>query len=71
MVFTATPEEQRALVDSYYDISELVLADPESAADDIKALQETGSLAVDRLDDRDRTEIAAVSAAYREKHGTP
>lgn len=71
VVLTASPEEQRALIDSYHDISELLLTDPEQAAEDIRALQETGSLAVNRLDDRDRTEIAALSQAYRDRHGMP
>ena len=73
VVLSAGPDEQRALIDSYHDIAELVLTDPEEATADVRALQETGSLALagDRLDDRDRTEIAALSQAYREKHGMP
>lgn len=71
VVLAARPEQQRELVASYHDISTLVLADPASAPADIKAIQETGSLALDRIDDRDRTEIEAVAAAYREKHDMP
>ncbi|QGF23340.1 solute carrier family 23 protein [Raineyella fluvialis] len=71
VVLSSSADEQRALVDSYYDISELVLTDPATATEDVAALQETGSLAIDRLDDRDRTEIAALSPAYRDKHGMP
>ena len=67
-VLSADEDEKRALVGSYHDIAELLLTDPESAPDDVIALQETGSLAVDRLDDRDRSEIAAVSEAYRARH---
>lgn len=71
VVLAARPEQQWELVASYHDISTLVLADPASAPADIKAIQETGSLALDRIDDRDRTEIEAVAAAYREKHDMP
>lgn len=71
VVLSAPAERQRELVGSYHDISELVLADPETAPADVKAIQETGSLALDRIDDRDRTEIEAVAAAYHDKHGMP
>lgn len=69
-VLVAPAGRQRELISSYHDITELLI-DPEQADADIKALQETSSLAIDRLDDHDRDEIAAVGRAYREQHGLP
>ena len=70
VVLGAGEQRQRELIASYHDISELIV-DPEQAPDDVVALQETSSLAIDRLDDADREQIRAVATAYRERHDLP
>ena len=70
VVLGASVERQRELIGSYHDFTDLVV-DPELASDDIKAIQETGTLAFDRLNDHDREQIAEVSAAYHERHRMP
>lgn len=70
VVLTAPTDRQRELVESYHDIIDLLM-DPDHAGDDIKAIQETSTLALDRLDDQDREAMLAVDQAYRERHGMP
>ncbi|WP_316670643.1 solute carrier family 23 protein [uncultured Propionibacterium sp.] len=66
-VLTAAPDEQKALVGGYYDIADLI----EEGGGDRQARIDTGSIALDRMDDVQRGEIAAASAAYRERFGMP
>lgn len=70
VVLTAGEQRKRELICSYHDISDLIV-DPDQASDDVTALQETSSLAIDRLDDADREQIRAVAAAYRQRHDMP
>ncbi|WP_040161017.1 solute carrier family 23 protein [Nigerium massiliense] len=71
-VMSGTPEQQRSLIGRYRDIAELLLTEEASnSPEDIRALTETGSLALDRMDDADRAALAGVSQAYREKFGLP
>ncbi|MGI5951555.1 MAG: solute carrier family 23 protein [Brooklawnia sp.] len=69
-VLTASPEDQRELVEAYHDITDLLI-DPEQADADVKAMQESSTMALDRLNDHDRAQILAVGQAYRERHGMP
>ncbi|WP_286959776.1 solute carrier family 23 protein [Arsenicicoccus sp. UBA7492] len=80
-VLSGTREEQDALVRSYRDVGELVLAavDAEDAgaprgpiaSDTEVALLDTSSLALDRIDDVQRDEIHRLSTAYQDTHGRP
>lgn len=70
VVMTAPVDQQRELIASYHDITEL-LFDPELASEDLKAVEETGSLALDRLDDHDREQLTSLSKAYQERHQLP
>ncbi len=67
-VLTADEERQRALIDSYIPFIALIDHDAEER-EDLKALQETSSLAFSRLDDQDRQELLAIGQAYQERHG--
>ncbi|RLP08499.1 solute carrier family 23 protein [Propionibacterium australiense] len=66
-VLTADPADQAALVNGYFDIAELI----DEERGDGQARLDTGSIALDRMDDVQRSEIAAASAAYRERFGMP
>ena len=66
-VLTASPADQKALVSGYYDIAELI----DEGQGDRQAQLDTGSIALDRMDDVQRSEIAAASAAYSERFGMP
>ncbi|WP_277066138.1 solute carrier family 23 protein [Propionibacterium acidifaciens] len=71
-VLTAAPDEQKSLVNGYVDIVDLVAADADGrTADDQQAQVDVGSIALDRMDDVQRGELAAASAAYRERFGMP
>lgn len=71
-VLQGTEAQQRALVERYHDLADLLLDEERDATpDDIVAFTETGSLATDRMDDADRAALEGVSAAYREKFGLP
>lgn len=71
-ILAGTPDQQRALIRSYTDISDLLLGDSRGRSDEeTRAIAETGSLALSRMDDADRSALSEAASAYREKFGQP
>ena len=67
-LFTAAPEEQRQLIDSYPDLG----AGSVAAGDEGEASRaDQSSLGLDRLAEKEHAELAALTAAYRERFGFP
>lgn len=66
-VLTAGEDEQLDLVRNYVDIVELLT----TGGDALQAQLDTGSLALEDLDDAEAAELAAIHAAYREKVDFP
>ena len=66
-VLTADPADQKELVKGYFDISDLV----NDEQGDLQAQVETGSIALDRMDDVQRQEIRAAAQAYQERFDMP
>lgn len=66
-VLTAGEDEQLDFVRNYVDIVELLT----TGGDALQAQLDTGSLALEDLDDAEAAELAAIHAAYREKVDFP
>lgn len=66
-VMSADETRKRELIASYVPFADLVV-DPGEASEDVKAMQETSSLAFARFDDHDRSELLAIAAEYLTRH---
>ncbi|CEI28319.1 Xanthine/uracil permease [Propionibacterium freudenreichii] len=66
-VLTAEPSCQKDLVRGYFDIADLV----SDENGDLQAQIDTGSVALDRMDDVQRQEVRAASHAYRDRFDMP
>ena len=67
-LFSATEEEQRQLIDAYPDLGAQSVAEGEEGQD---SLRDQSSLGLTRLDEKDHTELADLTAQYRERFGFP
>lgn len=67
-LFSAPPEEQRALMTAYPDLGADRVADGEEGED---SERDQASAGLTRLADEDHAELAELTAAYRERFGFP
>ncbi|MBV7432453.1 purine/pyrimidine permease [Dermabacteraceae bacterium TAE3-ERU5] len=67
-VLTASPDKQRALINDYPDMAELLLADEERAAE---IASDAGSLALDQMDDAEQEQLSELAQRYRDRFGMP